>query len=748
MFTRKETLSIIPCALNPRGITKSLISRLHTFQLDSEKATWYQDEKYVVKYIKQNNQFLRLRYYDDFLLNIIAGELNQREANRPKNRRACIVQKNNDIYQPFYPESFHQYWKVYHKNVNFDEEYNYLFIGNEYKLGAVESFALYAELYDKYNCVSNIDVWMQNDSVYDPFTNKYTLLRPAIDCLNQLYIVNFLENTKELKQYDFIVIDLISKFDDVYEWSSVEKDLHNTIAYLIKALRCLKNGKIAVKCTTYTTENWNVLFQILSQNFNEMTTVWPDLVCYSPNVTYIFSERKNQDLNTVMYNIFECLDRVKIYEFMNLAPNHDCKFYKIHTENIINWIKKIDDVRSNKAAHPYRESLLYPEYGHYLFDYCYPLGDKIPRFIGSESQPVIKLAQHLIPNGERESDTFQDKFMEWKCRLRYIKKAIDTRPNHMFSDNTYETRFNEPILSWEQFTWNTSFFKDLKICLKDTHKMSITKGWAKMYEILHCMGEFDDDVSALHLCEAPGNFILACEHFFHKQKKNYGYIAHDYNTKRSILNHVQSDNWMTGDIRKSNVIRNISEKLKNINFITADASIALGPLDINNEEEIMCKTFMGEVISILACLSIGGRAVLRLVLPAVENLTICMINIVSHYFEMNRIYKAIVSNNYNSEFYLILTGFKGIEKSELKKLYKYLDDPNVTNQTVIVNNMDMIFLDNYYNEISYHIKKQGYSIYQKLLEYNDSNRSNISEIYYKGNRIRFDIVDWLSQFPI
>ncbi len=73
----------------------------------------------------------------------------------------------------------------------------------------------------------------------------------------------------------------------------------------------------------------------------------------------------------------------------------------------------------------------------------------------------------------------------------------------------------------------------------------------------------------------------------------------------------------SGDISRSTIIKYYAndERLKNIDFITADAGLYCHPNDINEQEAFLGKINMGQIICILACLPIGKSAMFKTFLP-------------------------------------------------------------------------------------------------------------------------------------
>ncbi len=89
----------------------------------------------------------------------------------------------------------------------------------------------------------------------------------------------------------------------------------------------------------------------------------------------------------------------------------------------------------------------------------------------------------------------------------------------------------------------------------------------------------------------------------------------------------------------------------------------------------------------------GKSAVVKMFLPMVEPMTISMIYLVNHLFGNVSLVKPETSNNLNSEIYVILRKYRGIDNTTLDFLYNVLDDPKNKSQEFVIRNSNRWFLE-------------------------------------------------------
>ncbi|XP_045461206.1 cap-specific mRNA (nucleoside-2'-O-)-methyltransferase 2 [Harmonia axyridis] len=211
----------------------------------------------------------------------------------------------------------------------------------------------------------------------------------------------------------------------------------------------------------------------------------------------------------------------------------------------------------------------------------------------------------------------------------------------------------------------------------------LTQAWCKFYE---CLNQFNiipitknsDRFVSLHLCEAPGGFISALNHFI---KLNYDFL--DWHWVATTLNPQYEGNelsemipddrllrftrkqWYfgkdhTGDITKFyNHVDLISEIKEKVLLVTADGSIDCMS-NPGNQESLVKYLHYCETMTALSILKEEGTFVLK-IFTMFEHSTICLLYLLNISFRSVSAFKPCTSKGGNSEVYIICLGFKGFD---------------------------------------------------------------------------------------
>lgn len=214
----------------------------------------------------------------------------------------------------------------------------------------------------------------------------------------------------------------------------------------------------------------------------------------------------------------------------------------------------------------------------------------------------------------------------------------------------------------------------------------LTQAWCKFYEILCSSSLFPKDafdknsVFTVHLCEAPGAFISALNHYMaiNHERLRLGWLAmtlnpyHEANghpdivsDDRLILNTLE--NWefgpdYTGDIFQpgysEHLYQTVLKKFNgNVCLVTADGSIDCSD-DPGEQENVVMRLHSYETMVALNILQNGGSLVLK-TFTMFECNTICRMYLLCCLFESIVVRKPATSKAGNSEVYVVCTGYKG-----------------------------------------------------------------------------------------
>ena len=721
---------------------------------------WFHDSLYEVFNNNQNNQNMRIRSYKSKILTPLV-------ANNEDNLSHLDFLPLMSLYQPFYPETFFAVWEFLNA-CGLDKKFSkFLNIGREERLGFLEALIFYCEKHfftyqnHSYHC------WITDDELFDIYDNICYFSELEHNYLGQAYKINFLKTSNELGKYDFINIDCIHKFRYIFDWPHEEMDLHATLFYLIKSVEHLnKNGCLLIRLNMTSLSSWSVIFDVANNFFSRHRFFRPKVLNPFNSEIYLFLEKfkDNNTLNSVFHIFLKNLYVRKINKqfYLNITYNSNNVMAKNYVKHVDIWCRELNNVISNFDDITKGDLLMEWHHENNLLQ----INNCCPNYIEKIHDYKISTKSTTISiKITRKSPINFDKLLESRAKLNYYKRVMDTKPSQIFSVKNYGR--NNYLFTWESLAKLMNVHEKLKITLiKKFNAEMVTNAWIKMYEILNMHKNLIPNkptIKTFHLCEAPGAFIAALNHYLSNRNQTLDWYAQtikptnngsyaDYALMDYYgLIRTYPDKWLfgdacddSGDITHSNVIKSYvkNPNLKNIDFITADGGSHCNTNQLNEQETVLGKIMMGQIICILACLPKNKNAMLKTFLPMCEPLTISLMYLVTKIFENVVITKPTTSNCNNSEIYIILQKYKGIDNDTLDLLYKLLDDPKITTKSFLFSNMDEIFVKSYIDGIVKFINQQINSLNTSYYYY--YNMGEIENAYAKQNSIN----NWISDNPI
>ncbi|AFX92707.1 putative FtsJ-like methyltransferase [Megavirus courdo11] len=725
---------------------------------------WFKHNKYEIDNHYENNQNMRIRYYNDNMLTPITFS----NDNNLKSIKSLI--NNMSLYQPYFPEAFYSVWEILSLKCVCDFN-NFAFIGQENRFGTVEAIFLYSEK-NLFKFENEGHIWTSGNEIFDKLTNTCVVNKPEIDYIGQSYKVKYITNTNQLTNYDLIFIDSLHMFDDLTTWNQEERDLHATIYYFFTALEKLNNGaSIIIRLNMLSSKSWYFILDFSSVYFKEYTFYRPkssnpfDSQVYLILNMYKPSDYYSKFFITYMKNLYSA----KIYEIFSLNYNDDIdkSIYQKYQQCREYWIDSINSYIDNTEQNnnDIRKDYItkwHHNYGLKQNKDCQPYFNTNIQILNIETSNK----KHNIKLSNLEfiaKNKYYREICKHKSMLNYYKRVMDTKPSRIFNEERYIANYEEQCLTWDNLTYKLDTYRQIKRSLKNEFNAElVTNAWIKLYEILHEFNYLIPDkmiIKTFHLCEAPGAFISATNHYLDTINKKLDWYA-------QTLNPIQNDialndhygliskypkKWifgdpnidMSGDITHSQVIkyyRHLPE-LQNIDFMTADAGIKCNPIELNNQELILSKINMGQIICILSCLPKHKSAIFKTFLPMSEPLTISMIYLLSNKFSKVTLIKPTSSNSSNSEIYIVLQDYQGISDQDLEILYILLDDPKITSNTMLFENINDKFMKSYSQTINSLMKRQIDSLSRNYYYY-----YHIDEINRHADNIFTD--EWFNKYSI
>lgn len=709
---------------------------------------WYYHHMYTIKDHFANGQHIRSRYFNGIMVTPLISTDNLNLV------QFKTFKESLSLYQPFYPESFYNVWEILQQeHVPICCTKRVLQIGKENRFGSIEAIMLYFEK-NQLSYQSNIyHGWLAGKEMYNSVDGFYTIMAPKINYLEQAYKIKFLLSTTELITYDLICIDANHQLENIFEWSQEELDLHANLFYFLTSLNHLsKNGCLLIRLNMIGNPSWSFLMELANIFFTEYTFLRPTTTNPLNPEIYLFLTRFDKDRIkfSIRQSLFKNLYRQKLHHVLNLNPAdyfEESKHAIItkYQKSVAIWIKSVSGIINNTDFGPknkipdtvlineWHESNDLLQVRHTNILNSLDFNKKIRLFLRVSNQKFV--LKPAVPEKLYEKQ-FYRKLIKKKADLNYHKRVMDTKPSYIFMSDSYFPDKYTYLIPWEQLTNRIDLYKNLKNIIRHTYGAELaTNAWIKMFEIFSTYpnllpiknfksnATFNGTLKTFHLCEAPGAFVSATNHYLSGKGIKWEWYAQTLKPSHCTIaldDHyglmaAYPDRWLfgddmdqSGDITHSRIIKSYAKNslLSNIDFMTADAGLQCNPNELNEQETHLAKINMGQIVCILACLSIDKCAIFKTFLPMTEPLTISMMYLVTQLFRSVSLIKPVASHNYNSEVYVLLEGYRGIKPTLLEMLYDILDDPKMTSKTFLFDENDKIFFDSYVDGVTFLIDRQ------------------------------------------
>uniref|UniRef100_W8BQT0 Cap-specific mRNA (nucleoside-2'-O-)-methyltransferase 2 n=1 Tax=Ceratitis capitata TaxID=7213 RepID=W8BQT0_CERCA len=256
---------------------------------------------------------------------------------------------------------------------------------------------------------------------------------------------------------------------------------------------------------------------------------------------------------------------------------------------------------------------------------------------------------------------------ELKPKLNKVKSKLN---DYSIEDWSLHTRRQDPS---NEIPWRLK---------NETKAEFVTIAWCKFFECLHSYPLVKGPhLNSLHLCELPGAFIAALNHYLHstfqKSEVRWRWLSttlnpyYEGNPSSGMISDDRFmfhtfDNWLmhddfTGNIISRNNIEQMQEQCKqrlenNVQLITADGSIDC--VDAPDcQEEVVASLHFAEITTALSILADGGCFVVKM-FTLFESSSVCQLFLLNCVFEEVHVFKPATSKRGNSEVYLVCIGYK------------------------------------------------------------------------------------------
>lgn len=266
------------------------------------------------------------------------------------------------------------------------------------------------------------------------------------------------------------------------------------------------------------------------------------------------------------------------------------------------------------------------------------------------------------------------------CPLQALKASLNAVKNQLSDKN---------VQVWHQHTNSTNRAGKVIAAVRTHANAEIcTQAWCKFFEILGTFNLLPEEalqngeLNSVHLCEAPGAFITALNHYV-KTSESTRYC--DWSWAANTLNPYHEANsgsttiaddrliantlpwWFFGSENTGNIMlqKHLLElqvfvaNMRRVDLVTADGSFDCQE-NPDEQEALVASLHYCEVTAALLLLSPGGSLVLKM-FTLYEHTSICLLYLLNCCFGSVSVFKPATSKAGNSEVYVVCLNYDGKE---------------------------------------------------------------------------------------
>ena len=592
-----------------------------------------------------------------------------------------------------------------------------IYIGDEIKLSKLKSLPPFSD--DK--TYHYMDLIKQNNIlIYEPFYPSYL---SGIDMLNSLNLFDikphmFSADTHGLLEAIIQYREQHSKYytkDNYYIKDPEKLSIYNIHSELEHLKYDDTYYYLTTKPTSYKSN------QIIETSFKTITnldidtiiTSYEKVCLYKPSISHLPID------DHVLYIICTIPNKVSNEKYKSSYTNFLSRINKMIYNRIIennNYKSELEDkLKKRNLAQALKwckinKILVKPKYSE---ENAYYARTVLNRLYSYDPIKIYKFTYYgetlpLADNISYDNDHiyYIDNLQRNKRKLNKIKRGMDTRPNDKVNEIIYKIRLYNRAGKYVKQKFNAG-------------DLNITNAWLKMYEILEhfSLVPKKEVIKTFHMCEAPGMFISATNHYIKTKTKNnldwYANSLNPYNKK--VVEKLPSlfkdeygligeyrDRWVwgaeqTGDITDEKNIRSFKtdNRLTNLDFVTSDCGLSTEQKEMNEQEGFLSILNYAQVLSAIYILSIGSDAVFKAFIPLSESITVSILYLLYCLFDELYVVKPSTSRKINSEIYFVCKRFRGYPEALDERLFYILN--NYNSEKAIFKRQDMS--DEFINQI-------------------------------------------------
>ena len=682
-------------------------------------------------------------------------------------------------------------WLIISKNVHFIEYLNYM----------------HSRFFGHYDLNENVKQILLNNTLYDNFGQKKNLPRYMSE-MEWIYSDDYYLDEKlmnmEYEDIEYGIIDLfgidlynvklIKSEEQYYKVYTLVQDLllFRSIIILLNNLKI--GGNIILQYLFFSTKLQIDIYSCIKNLFNEI--IFDSLNPLKPN-SIIFKGYKNN---------VECKKTIELLE----------KEYKKLDKKLIEYdidglkIKKIKDqsfIKNNNDdvklfQKNYKDFINNVLYGTMNEAYYLTQNKKDIELIKREQlYKAIKLANQLDLEIKPEFnitkafnkfhnsliyslfsfDTIQFKIRNPKVNIKLLDKFKVNKNNwidNLFIEQRYtgtlwETRDQEvqDLVDKELYYYGTPI-KKLVSEKKNAYinGKTVSQAWLKMYEMLHRFNLFDENqetIKGFHACEAPGNFILAFNHYIKTKTnvKKYIWYGQTYKPDEKFIGSENqnacalgdryglikkySDKWDfgalgNGDINQRENVEYYRKKYNDVDIVTQDCGIPWRTMNFDGT-----KLIFSSMLFVFRVTPKHKNSVFKIRLKVCGYSSILsMICLLAYSFKNIYFYKPL-QNSVAEEFYIICKDYINIlSDSDYNKLADFVDNFDLHKEIIdldgVNEKMRVMITEGFRNLLDKNIFEQKRVLYyiDNYREISSEDKKRLIEKINKKNE------EWMEEFEI
>ena len=532
----------------------------------------------------------------------------------------------------------------------------------------------------------NVDYYVSD--IYNFNTNVlqlyYSLIRLK---LNGTIVFNVLE-IKNKRTADLII--LVSKYFKKYElnnWQIQNKYKWTYVTVIFKKLQ-----------TTDFTDMLKIVKHLLKQNENSkfLTSIRDQVMKLYPDqkikpITEMIPDKFIDDNTKYITSLLDNDLNDKIYDKIRNF-NKEIYFSKLYVMNTLKYYSEMDEKTKKKYLEKKRQeqkinALVYAKRWNFK---TIPISNKnfdseFGRMIIKDMYSQYKQIMFEFIKYDLKNDSYENipkSFIEYDSELQMADYTIDTRNIIDWDKMKHIVRFYRPFDKNKHL--NTII--DVKY-----NQQNVSQAWIKMYEILvifNLIPKNGDTYKTFNMCEAPGNFISAINHYIKTETtiNNFDWYAQSLNPDHKISNNIAfkddfgyikkyKSKWLFGADNTGD-ITNI-DNIKWYRKYTLDRDVNLITSDCGTTDELgydfLIRIHTAQLIFILYNLPEGGSCVAKMKIPIIYSIQVEL------YYRYYKNFKHLYffkghQNPSSKEFYLVGIGYKRLQNYELDELIKMFEN--------------------------------------------------------------------------